>query len=694
MNKFKAFSITMSSILVLGTASSSIVAVAESLDDSIAVESSGNDGDLNESFQKLKASTFSSTSLTNEQLKALEGLNNGTYSIKVVLNGSTKYIGLNEVDEKIVNHFKNQNVLTLVSNENEAVFVDVDTSDLIDDSASEVPGEKIIEENASIKSEDNSSKTKEKNSQIDTDSLPDPSYTPKEYNDEEEVSLPRSSEVDKLLHGGEISASLYNGEMYPSSSYSLNEKELYIVKSGDTFYTIAASFKLSLLQLREWNKHITDINNLKVGTKLAITRRGVETFLSDSDKARLYRGGAEPVYTIPQEFIDDIAPQAINVSNQNGEEPLWPSLMIAQAAHESNYGRSSLASPPYHNLSGIKGSHKGKSVLMWTWEVLTGSKVYVLAPFRHYPSYDASLQSYARLLRKGLSWDSKYYSGTWRSNTDSVWDVLENGGLRGYATDPNYYAAIKRIINAYDLTKYDTGNYYVRTGTFLGKTFTQLQIKKLSSINNTLDYRIELDTNKAPYSYRRIESTKEFLGETGAQKVIDQLRVDKGWGASMIRTNNGTERHRVRSGYFNTHARAETALKNFKDISGYSASIEYGSDGKYRILTGFFNGSESAKKGLAYMHELGWGASIIGTGNFTPHYVIRTGTFNTPNHVNSAESYFDYYGWGSVQKLTSRTNPYYRIYAEGFIYENQADTFVSMLSQKFNWGSTAFPIKK
>ncbi|GEK88416.1 Flagellum-specific peptidoglycan hydrolase FlgJ [Alkalibacterium putridalgicola] len=687
MKKYKAFGIIMSSMLILGAASTTTIAVAESVDETAEMSTQSDGESLNRLFNELETITFDSSSLSEEQIAALEGLIDGTYSVMLEVDENTTYIGFNEVDERVISYFENQEFLQFVSNENKSVTAEVSLSELYDLT-------ELLEKESTTSSE-TEPRQLESVATAAKEEIPEASYTPKTYSTEDDVSYSRSSEVEELLHGGEDVFSTFGTMMSISSSDGrVAENGIYTVVSGDTFNDIASSFNLKTRQLQEWNGHVSNINSLIVGTELAVTRRGVEALLSDADKARLYRGGAEPVYTIPQEFIDDIATQAIKVSNLEGEEALWPSLMIAQAAHESNYGRSSLASPPYHNLSGIKGSHNGKSVLMWTWEVLDGVRVDVLAPFRHYPSYDASLQSYASLLRNGLSWSRDYYSGTWRSKTDSVWDVLDNGGLRGYATDPNYYVAIKRIIDNFDLTKYDTGNYYVRTGTFLGETFTQLQVNKLASQNKALDYRIEVDTNKTPYSYRRIESTEEFLGEAGAQRVIDQLRRDKGWGASMIATGNGTERHRVRSGFFNTKARAEIALDNFRNLSGYSASIEIDSDGKYRILTGFFNGASSARKGLAYMHELGWGASIIGTGNYTPHYTVRTGTFNTPNHVNSAEIYFNHYGWGSKQVLSTRTNPYYRIYAEGFVYEGQANTFVEQLSSQYNWGSTAFPVHK
>lgn len=275
--------------------------------------------------------------------------------------------------------------------------------------------------------------------------------------DENNVSLERSSDIETMLHGEKATNQTFNmfSSMLTISSSRTHNDGIYTVKSGDYFNSIANSFNLSSAQLKYWNTHVSDINVLKVGTQLAVNRRGVERMLSSTDKSRLYTGGASSVFSSNKEFIDDIAPRAIAVANQDGEEGLWPSLMIAQAAHESAFGRSSLSSPPYHNLSGIKGNYNGKSVLMWTWEVFEGSRVDILDGFKHYPSYNESLQDYANLMRYGLSWSKGYYSGTWRSNSDSVYDVLNNEGLRGYATDPNYYNKIRNTINAYDLTQYD-----------------------------------------------------------------------------------------------------------------------------------------------------------------------------------------------------------------------------------------------
>lgn len=469
---------------------------------------------------------------------------------------------------------------------------------------------------------------------------------------------------------------------------------IYTVVSGDTFNDIAKSFNISSKQLEVWNYHVTNRNNLQVGTKLAVNRTGVQRMLSAADQARLYKGGASSEFTTRQGFIDAIAPSAIAIANQSGQAFLWPSIMIAQAAHESNYGKSALGSAPYYNLMGIKGSYQGTSTLMWTWEVYSDVRVNVLAGFRDYPSYTESLQDYANLMRNGVSWNKNIYSGTWRSNSSSAWDVLNNGGLSAYATDPNYFAALRNMINTYDLTKYDKGNYYVRTGTFLGENFTRLQLDSIKKDHNNYMYKIVREDNKTPYSYRRVETTEEFLGESGAQRIIDKLKKDKGWSASMVRTGNSTKRNRVWSGWFNSLTEAQEAANKFAKASNYAVLIDKGNDGKYRIRTGFFNSQSSAQSGLQAMRKLGWSAKVIESKDSTPHYKVRTGTFNTPNHVNSANVFFKANGWGSKEVLDERNNYYYRIFIEGFHNEASANSVVSHLSNKYNYFSKTFEVSQ
>ena len=364
--------------------------------------------------------------------------------------------------------------------------------------------------------------------------------------------------------------------MFSLQNDRTHENGVYTVKSGDTFNAIASSFNLSLRQLREWNGHVSNINEIVIGTKLAVNRRGVESMLSPTDKARLYMGGATPIFSTNQGFIDEIAPRAVTIANQEGEEGLWASLMIAQAAHESAYGRSSLSAPPYHNLSGLKGSHNGNSVLMWTWEVLGGERVDVLAGFRRFSSYDESLQSYANLLRRG-NWDKNYYSGTWRSNTSSVWEVLDNGGLRGYATDPNYFAAIRRIITQYDLTQYDNIEHRV-------EVVENISNSKTVSYSGILLSGYSMDTHPwGVNGYQRVGMTRDY-----ANQQITVVREAQN-GAYLLVELNGELLGWVDHRAVNTSAKKVSNGINISydiiiDKAGYSIdSLPWGTVGYKRI---------------------------------------------------------------------------------------------------------------
>ncbi|MBO0471282.1 LysM peptidoglycan-binding domain-containing protein [Enterococcus sp. DIV0242_7C1] len=155
----------------------------------------------------------------------------------------------------------------------------------------------------------------------------------------------------------------------------------------------------------------------------------------------------------PSAFIAEISGHARSVASAND---LYASVMMAQAILESDWGRSTLSAAPNHNLFGIKGSYQGQSVTMQTWEVYNGQWVQVNAAFRKYPSYSESFSDNAYVL-KNTSFQSGvyYYSGAWKSNTNSYRDAT--AWLTGrYATDPSYNTKLNNIITTYNLTQYDT----------------------------------------------------------------------------------------------------------------------------------------------------------------------------------------------------------------------------------------------
>lgn len=153
-----------------------------------------------------------------------------------------------------------------------------------------------------------------------------------------------------------------------------------------------------------------------------------------------------------ESFIGSIAENARDIASQHN---LYASVMIAQAVLESNVGTSDLSTPPNNNLFGIKGSYRNQSVTLQTSEDNGNGQMHqIYAKFRKYPNYKASLEDYAELLQKGVSWNANYYQKTFKNKTKSYKEATRF--LTGtYATDTNYHQKLNAIIKQYHLTQYD-----------------------------------------------------------------------------------------------------------------------------------------------------------------------------------------------------------------------------------------------
>ncbi|GAX06696.1 lysozyme [Secundilactobacillus pentosiphilus] len=147
------------------------------------------------------------------------------------------------------------------------------------------------------------------------------------------------------------------------------------------------------------------------------------------------------------DFINRMSQPVLKVSRQNH---LYGSVMMAQAALESNWGTSEL-SLNAHNYFGVKGNYDGHSVTMSTAEANPGGSMYnTLAQFKVYPSAQASLRDYAKVLRGGTTWNPFLYEGAWRENASSYMTAT-NIVAENYATDKNYASKLNKIILDYDL---------------------------------------------------------------------------------------------------------------------------------------------------------------------------------------------------------------------------------------------------
>lgn len=149
------------------------------------------------------------------------------------------------------------------------------------------------------------------------------------------------------------------------------------------------------------------------------------------------------------EFIPTIAPLVV-AENQRRGNPLFSSVVIAQAICESGWGQSKLMMKA-NAIFGIKAfsGWKGKVYNANTQECYDG-KTYtnITACFRAYDSLAESISDYFDLITKL----ERYRKATVAETPLECITAIKNGG---YATSPTYINTIMSIINSNNLTKYD-----------------------------------------------------------------------------------------------------------------------------------------------------------------------------------------------------------------------------------------------
>lgn len=139
---------------------------------------------------------------------------------------------------------------------------------------------------------------------------------------------------------------------------------------------------------------------------------------------------------------------AIKNQNLNG---LFPSVLIAQCALESGWGKSTLARD-YNNFFGIKAdsSWKGRKVSMSTKEVSAGETYTTQSYFRIYDSLGESIKDRNKFLKENQRYTK---AGVFEAETPRQQvEALKNAG---YATATKYVDTIMNIIDTNNLTEFD-----------------------------------------------------------------------------------------------------------------------------------------------------------------------------------------------------------------------------------------------
>lgn len=149
------------------------------------------------------------------------------------------------------------------------------------------------------------------------------------------------------------------------------------------------------------------------------------------------------------EFIPTIAPLVV-AENQRRGNPLFSSVVIAQAICESGWGQSTIMMKA-NAIFGIKATSnwKGKVYNANTQECYDGvSYTNITACFRAYDNLQESISDYFDLITKL----ERYRKATVAETPLECITAIKNGG---YATSPTYINTIMSIINSNNLTQYD-----------------------------------------------------------------------------------------------------------------------------------------------------------------------------------------------------------------------------------------------
>ena len=272
-------------------------------------------------------------------------------------------------------------------------------------------------------------------------------------------------------------------------------------------------------------------------------------------------------------FLDSIIPDAYKLANDND---LYASVMIAQAILESNWGVSGLSAAPYYNLFGIKGTYNGKGVTFYTLEDDGSGNYYQIRDsFRDYPSYKESLNDYANKMVNGVSWDSEFYSGTWKSNTSSYKDAT--AALTGtYATDTRYGGKLNNLITTHGLTQYDTpaGSTSSTSASVSGATTNLSAQGTTSSTNGWKSYTVKAGDGL----YTVARALGVTVAEVKAQNGLTSNLIHPGQVLSVASSSASSSS--ASSSSSSSSASANTGSSD--STSGKSYTVKSG-DGLYRV---------------------------------------------------------------------------------------------------------------
>lgn len=158
------------------------------------------------------------------------------------------------------------------------------------------------------------------------------------------------------------------------------------------------------------------------------------------------RAESRPLSPSQQKQADFIKRHTQAARSAAAETGIPASFMVAQAAHESGWGRREIKmadGSPSFNVFGIKAgpAWRGPTAEVTTTEYIRGEPRKTTARFRAYDSYEAAFKDYASMIK-----NSPRYSQV-LAQMDTAEGFAQGLQKAGYATDPAYADKLTRVIH-------------------------------------------------------------------------------------------------------------------------------------------------------------------------------------------------------------------------------------------------------
>ena len=213
----------------------------------------------------------------------------------------------------------------------------------------------------------------------------------------------------------------------------------------------------------------TKLGNEMLDQQLAVKMSGLPGGLADAIARQLERqtvgdaapasakvaaakgfGDAATLSQRQQDFVSGHADAARAAAQSSG---IPAAFMVAQAAHETGWGRREIRTADggnSFNLFGIKAGAgwSGPTADITTTEWVGGEPQKLQQKFRAYASYDEAFKDYARLLAQSPRYAQVVADVQGQAATPATAQQFASGLQKaGYATDPAYADKLGRVIN-------------------------------------------------------------------------------------------------------------------------------------------------------------------------------------------------------------------------------------------------------